>query len=98
MGNDKPEDVGTLPISMVSWKRTWRERTGNTTSTSEYAWHFTCDLQQGRIGEYLFVSQPDFFKNWSIEMKGHMEVNIDILFKPIYIDNDSNLHNILYWI
>ena len=43
MGNDKPEDIGPLPLSMVSSKRTGEEGTENTTHTAGYAYtHITC--------------------------------------------------------
>ena len=46
MGNDKPEDIEPLPLSIVSLKRAGGEGTVNTTGTAGYAWHFTYDLQQ----------------------------------------------------
>ena len=47
-----------------------REETGNSPRTAEYAWHFTCNLQPRRNGEYLFLSQSDFVWTGQSKWKG----------------------------
>ena len=44
------------PLNMVLSQRTTVEGTGYITLTAGYAWHFACDLQPRRSGQYLFIS------------------------------------------
>ena len=40
IGHDKPEDLGLLPLSMVSSKRTGGDGAEKTTCTADYAYLF----------------------------------------------------------
>ena len=75
-GNDKTEDVGPLPLLIVSPKRTWREGTGNTTRTAGPE----LDMQDisPAICHQAAVARidlfPNLFLNWSIKIKGRIPV------------------------
>ena len=73
MGNFKSEEIGPLPLTIVTLKRTGGDGTGKTTFTTGYMWHSICELQPSRSGsgEYLFILNR-FFGTGQMETKGRI--------------------------
>ena len=94
-GNDKSEDIGPLPPSKFSLRRTEGEGTGNSTLAAGYEWHFTCDLQPRRRmpaveSIYLLPKQIFFLTGqWSLVNQNermYCSYTIHLLESGFYID------------
>ena len=81
MDNDKPEDIGPLPLSMVSLKRTGGKGTENTTYTAGYALHFTCKMKRC-IAVMLNLCSPCTSKK---DLSRHPVYSYNMLYKMLYI-------------
>ena len=92
MGNDEADDTDSLPVTMVSMKRTGGEGIRNTTCKAGYAWHFTCDLQARTQEEWqVFIF---FLNRFLLELVNQNEGciactqticgNLDLYRHPVY--------------
>ena len=92
-GNDKTEDVGPLPLLIVSPKRTWRKGTGNTTRTAGPE----LDMQDisPAICHQATVARIDLFPNLFFELPGQSKLkDVFLLHNPCAGIRILNKHSV----